>query len=57
MDYAGQIGKTGDRQSHCPQQSHFDLLNTHIRQSDIDKVRVYPTVENLTYSADYGFNV
>ena len=56
MYYAGQIGKTADRQAHCPEQGHFGLLDTHIPQSDIDKVRVYPTVEILTYSADYGFN-
>jgi carboxymethylenebutenolidase len=56
MRYKGQIGKTADRQPYCPAKGHFGLLDTHIPQSDVEKVRVYPTVEILIYSADHGFN-
>ncbi|MDQ0393235.1 dienelactone hydrolase family protein [Labrys monachus] len=54
--YGGQIGKTWDHKPNSPVQGHFGLLDTHIPQSDVDKVRIYPNVEIFTYQADHGFN-
>ncbi len=56
MYYGGGIGRNADRTPNVPVQGHFGLLDTHIPQSDVDKVRVYPDVEIFTYQADHGFN-
>jgi len=56
MYYGGQIGRTWDQKPNCPVQGHFGLLDKHIPQSDVDKVRIYPNVEIFTYQADHGFN-
>jgi len=54
--YGGGIGRYSDRKPDVPVQGHFGLLDTHIPQSDLAKVRVYPNVELFTYQADHGFN-
>lgn len=54
--YGGGVGRNADRKPSCPVQGHFGLLDSHIPQSDVDKVRVYPNVEIFTYEADHGFN-
>ncbi|GLS21181.1 carboxymethylenebutenolidase [Labrys miyagiensis] len=54
--YGGGIGRYSDRKPGVPVQGHFGLLDRHIPQSDLDKVRVYPNAELFTYQADHGFN-
>lgn len=54
--YGGGIGRYSDRKPAVPVQGHFGLLDSHIPQSDLDKVRIYPNVELFTYQAGHGFN-
>jgi carboxymethylenebutenolidase len=56
MYYGGGVGRNAERKPSVPVQGHFGLLDAHIPQSDVDKVRVYPNVAIFTYQADHGFN-
>jgi carboxymethylenebutenolidase len=56
MYYGGGVGRNAERTPNAPVQGHFGLLDSHIPQSDVDKVRVYANVEIFTYEADHGFN-
>jgi carboxymethylenebutenolidase len=56
MYYGGGVGRSADRKPNVPVQGHFGMLDSHIPQTDVDKVRVYPNVEIFTYEADHGFN-
>lgn len=55
--YGGMIAKYAQEKPNCPAMFHFGLLDKHISQSDVEKVRAaHPEFPLYTYDADHGFN-
>lgn len=55
--YGGHIARYADEKPTCPAIFHFGLLDEHIAQTDIEKVReAQPKSPLYTYEAGHGFN-
>ena len=55
--YAGKIADYINEKPTCPAIFHFGLLDKHIPQTDVEKVRkAQPKSPVYTYEADHGFN-
>jgi carboxymethylenebutenolidase len=55
--YGGEIAKYANEKLTAPALLHFGLLDTHIPQTDVEKVRqAHPDIPVFTYEADHAFN-
>ncbi len=55
--YGGRIAEYVNEKPTCPAIFHFGLLDQHIPQTDVEKLRqAHPEFPVYTYDADHGFN-